>query len=164
MGRLIIILLLAVLQALFGAPDWLRPDGAPYLIRALSYSFFHANWWHLAVNDVAVWSIFVPSRKCSAGMLVAAFVIAVLVYPLSFRPVIGFSNVLYAVLGLRTPPLSSPWWKQPAVAVFVIVTLLLVFIPRFSATTHVAAFLLGMLGASLNRAWLKLTRDARRYY
>lgn len=164
MGRLIIILLLAVLQVLFGAPDWLRPDGAPYLIRALSYSFFHANWWHLAVNAVAVWSIFVPSRKCSVGMLVAAFAIAVLVYPLSFRPVIGLSNVLYAVLGLRTPPLSSPWWKQPTVTVFVIVTLLLVFIPRFSATTHVAAFLLGMLGASLNRAWLKLTRDARRYY
>lgn len=164
MGRVIFILLLAVLHAVFGAPVWLQADGAPYLVRALSYSFFHANWWHLAVNSVAIWSIFVPSRKCSAGLLVAAFAISVLVYPLSFRYVIGCSNVLYAVLGLRTPPLSSPWWKQPTVTIFVIVTLLLVFIPRFSATTHVAAFLLGMLGASLNRSWLKLTRDARRYY
>ena len=164
MGRVIFILLLAVLHAVFGAPVWLQADGAPYLVRALSDSFFHANWWHLAVNAVAIWSIFVPSRKCSAGLLVAAFAISVLVYPLSFRSVIGCSNVLYAVLGLRTPPLSSPWWKQPTVTIFVIVTLLLVFIPRFSATTHVAAFLLGMLGASLNRSWFKLTRDARRYY
>ena len=97
-------------------------------------------------------------------MLVAAFAIAVLVYPLSFRPVIGFSNVLYAVLGLRTPSLKSKWWRQPAVIVFLVVTVALVFVPRFSATTHIAAFVLGMAGASLQRGWLKLTRDARRYY
>ena len=163
MVRIVLILLLVAMQIAFGAPEYLLGT-EHYWLRALSYSFFHASWWHLAVNCLAAWSIFVPSRKCSTGMLVAAFAIAVLVYPLSFRPVIGFSNVLYAVLGLRTPSLKSKWWRQPAVIVFLVVTVALVFVPRFSATTHIAAFVLGMAGASLQRGWLKLTRDARRYY
>lgn len=160
MVRIVLILLLIVLQAVFGIPEFMY-DG-PYWQRALLYSFFHANWWHLAVNCLAAWSIFAPSRKCSK-MLPVAFFIAVLVYPLSFRPVIGFSNVLYATLGLRTPSLKSKWWKQPSVIVFLVVTVALVFVPQFSATTHIAAFLLGMAGATLKRFYQDLTRDCRRY-
>lgn len=155
-------MLLVILQAVFGAPAFLLGT-EDYWLRALSYSFFHANWWHLAVNGIAIWSIFVPSRKCHR-LLPVAFFIAVAVYPFSLRPVIGFSNILYAVLGLRTPSLKNKWWRQPAVIVFLVVTVALVFVPRFSATTHIAAFVLGMAGASLKRGWLKLTRDARRYY
>ena len=160
-----IIVVLAGLQIAFGVPEWLHPDGAPYLVRALSYSFFHGSWWHLAVNAIAIWSIYNPKRHpCKPCRdLLFPFIIAVLVYPLSFRPVIGFSNILYATLGLRTPPLSSPWWKHPSVIVFLIVTVALVFIPRFSATTHIAAFLLGMAGAAAGRFYQNLTRDARRY-
>lgn len=160
--RIVLIVLLVILQAVFGAPEFLL-GAKDYWLRALSYSFFHANWWHLAVNSLAIWSIFVPSRKCSR-LLPVAFFIAVLVYPLSLRPVIGFSNILYAVLGLRTPSLKSKWWRQPSVIVFLVVTVALVFVPRFSATTHIAAFVLGMAGASLKRGWLKLTGDARRYF
>lgn len=165
MVRIAIILLLAVLQAVFGAPGWLKPDGAPYLVRALSYSFFHGNWWHLAVNSLAIWTIFDPKRHpCKPCRdLLIPFIIAVLVYPLCWKPVIGFSNVLYALLGQRTPPLSSPWWKQTPVIVFLAVTVAMVFIPRFSATTHVAAFLLGMGVASIIRYRQSLLRDAGRY-
>ena len=162
MVRILLILLLIALQVVFGAPEYLLGT-EHYWIRALSYSFFHANFLHLVINCLAVWSIFVPSRKCSK-LLPVAFFIAILVYPLSFRPVIGFSNVLYAVLGLRTPSLKSKWWKQPTVIVFLVVTVALVFVPQFSATTHIAAFALGMAGASFKRGWLKLTSDARRYY
>ena len=162
MVRIVLILLLVAMQIAFGAPEYLLGT-EHYWLRALSYSFFHANFLHLVINCLAAWSIFVPSRKCSR-LLPAAFFIAVLVYPLSFRPVIGFSNVLYAVLGLNTPSLKSKWWKQPTVIVFLVVTLAMVFIPKFSATTHIAAFALGMAGASLKRGWLKLTSDARRYY
>lgn len=160
MVRIAIIALLVVLQAVFGAPEFLSGTDH-YWQRALCYSFFHANWWHLAVNAVAAWSIFAPSRNNK--VLLVAFFIAVLVYPLSFRPVIGFSNVLYAVLGLRTPALSSPWWKHPAVITFLVITVAMVFIPSLSATTHIAAFLLGMAGASLRRLHQDLTRDCRRY-
>jgi len=161
--RIVIIVLLVVMQAVFGAPQFLLGT-EDYWLRALSYSFFHASWWHLAINAIATWSIFAPSRKCNWLHFVIGCIISVLVYPLSLRPVIGFSNVLYAVLGLRTPSLKSKWWRQPSVIVFLVVTVALVFVPQFSATTHIAAFLLGMASAGTKRGWLKITQDARRYY
>ena len=161
MVRLTLIALLVALQVAFGIPDFMT--GGSYLERALMYSLFHANWWHLAVNAIAIWTIFDPRRQWRLSQLWVAIGIAVLVYPLSFRPVIGFSNILYAVLGLRTPPLTSPWWKQPAVITFLVVTVAMVFIPRFSATTHIAAFVLGMAGAYIKRYWQRLMQDARRY-
>jgi len=165
MVRIVLIVLLAGLQLAFGAPEWLHPDGAPYILRALGYSFFHGNWWHLAVNALAIWTIYDPKRHpCKPCRdLLFPFLVAVLVYPLSWRPVIGFSNILYATLGLRTPPLSSPWWKHPTVITFLVVTVAMVFIPRFSATTHIAAFVLGMAGAAIGRFNQNLLRDAGRY-
>ena len=164
MGRIAFILALIVIQAVFGAPQWLMPDGAPYIVRALAYSFFHGSWWHLAINTLAIWTVFDPKRmRRPMAELPLAFLIAVAVYPLSFRPVIGFSNVLYAVLGMRTPALSNPWWKHPSVLVFLAVTIALAFIPRFSATTHIAAFLLGMCVAAFRRFRNNLLRDAGRY-
>ncbi len=161
MGRIILIVILVALQYFFGAPDWLLPDGAPYMVRALSYSFFHGNWWHLAVNSIAIITIY---RTCKPGRdLVIPFIVAVIVYPLSLRPVIGISNILYATLGMRTPSLSSKWWKQPTVIVFLVITVAMVFIPRFSATTHIAAFLLGMGGAWAGRRLKDFFRDASRY-
>lgn len=162
MGRLIFIVVLAALQLAFGAPDWLRPDGAPYIVRAISYSFFHGNWWHLAVNAIAIWTVFDPKRmpRKPCKDLLLSFFIAIAVYPLSFKPVIGFSNVLYATLGMRTPKLSSPWWRQPSVIVFLAVTILMAFIPRFSATTHIAAFVFGMAVAASRRFNQSVYRDA----
>ena len=156
MGRVIIILILVGLN--FIPHDWLM-DG-PYLLRALSYSFFHANWWHISINSIAILTIY---KTIKPKDLVLSYLIAVLVYPLSFRPVIGFSNILYAQLGMRTPKLSSPWWKQPSVIVFIIVTIALVFIPRFSATTHIFSFLLGMGVSSFRRFKADLLRDTQRY-
>ena len=161
MVRAVAILVLVALQVVFGIPDFLQ--GGPYWERALLYSFFHGSWWHLAVNCLAAWTIFQPRYKTGPGRLVAAYIIAVLVYPLSFRPVIGFSNVLYAVLGLRTPRLDSRWWRRPEVLTFIAVTVLLVFVPRFSATTHIAAFILGMAGAALQRLFKDISSDFRRY-
>ncbi len=161
MVRLIFIVVLVLLQALVGIPDVLT-DGS-YWQRAFSYSFFHGNWWHLAVNCLACWTIFQPKYKLTPLQLVTAYAIAVIVYPLSLRPVIGFSNVLYAILGLRTPSLKSKWWRQTPVIVFLVVTIGLVFVPQFSATTHIASFLLGMSVAALKRFYYVLTDDCRRY-
>lgn len=156
-----IIVALVALQAVFGIPEYLRGTG-DYWLRATTYSFFHGGWWHLAVNALAIWTIYRYPLKPGRDLIVP-YIIAVLVYPLSLRPVIGFSNVLYAALGLRTPPLRSAWWRQPSVLTFLAVTVAMVFIPRFSATTHIAAFLLGMAGAALHRKYGDLTRDCRRY-
>ena len=102
MVRWTIIILLTALQAFFGIPGFMT-EGV-WWQRALAYSFFHANWWHLAVNAIAVWTIYKrPCKPCRD--LLFPYLIAVVVFPLSLRPVIGFSNVLYAALGLRTPSL-----------------------------------------------------------
>lgn len=162
MVRVALIILLVVLQAVSGPPEFLSGT-EHYWLRALTYSFFHAGWLHLAVNCFAIWTIFNPSRQKMTLVLLVAFFIAVLVYPLSFRPVIGFSNVLYATLGLRTPPLKSAWWKQPAVITFLVITVAMLFFPRFSATTHIAAFLMGMAAASIKRFYQDITSDCRRY-
>lgn len=159
--RVILIASLVILQAVFGIPGYMA-DG-PYLLRALTYSGFHANWFHLAVNCIAVWSVFSPKRKCGRDLAVS-FLAAVLVYPLSFRPVIGFSNILYCMLGLRFPPFSSPWWKTSNGITFIVATVAMAVIPQLAATTHIAAFLCGMGIASLRRGWKRMTKDARRYY
>jgi len=160
-ARILILAVLVLLQLLFGVPEYLLGT-EDYWLRALTYSFFHANWWHLAVNGLAVWTVYKhPCKPCRD--LLFPFIIAVVVYPLSFRPVIGFSNVLYAALGLRTPTLKSRWWRQTPVFIFLAVTLAMVFIPQFSATTHIAAFLLGMGAAATKRLFQDLTSDCRRY-
>lgn len=161
--RIILIVGLVVLQIIYDAPAYLLGT-EDYLLRATTYSFFHGSWWHLAVNAIAIWTIYDPRRGCKPCRdLLFPFLIAVAVYPLSVRPVIGFSNILYAVLGIRTPSLTSRWWRQPAVIVFLVITVAMLFIPRLSATTHIASFILGMAFASIHRLWLKITADARRY-
>ena len=159
--RIVLIVLLVGLQAVVGIPPYMT-DG-PYLLRALTYSFFHASWLHLAVNCLAVWGVYGKGYKPCRDLLLS-FLVAVLVYPLSFRPVIGFSNILYCTLGLRVPPFSHPWWKSRNAIIFIVVTLAMAFIPQLSATTHIAAFLLGMLLSYILRSLHNLSKDARRYY
>lgn len=166
MVRLVIIIFLVALHALLGTPQFFL-GGSPYLLRAATYSFFHASWWHLAVNCIAIWSIFRPivfvEPRKYFRVFAVAYIIAILVYPLSFKPVIGFSNVLYAILGLNTPPLSNPWWRQASVVVFLAVTVALICVPVFSTTTHIASFLLGMGCAAIGRCYQDLLSDAGRY-
>lgn len=166
MGRFLRYILVGALAAvwlIFRAPDWLAGTDVPYMQRALVYSFFHASVWHLAVNGLAAWSIFSPRRGHQGRDLAIAYAIAVAVYGLSLRPVIGFSNILYAVLGLRTPPLSSPWWRKPAVIVFLAVTVLMLFVPQMSALSHIFSFLLGMAVAGIRRFIEKTLKDAGRF-
>lgn len=160
--REILIIILILVYFIAGTPLWLAGTEMPYIIRALSYSFFHANIFHLAVNSLTICLLFKRKRKGLLTDLICAFIIAVIIYPLSLRPVIGFSNVLYAIIGLRTPPLSSNWWKTPQVLTFLIVTIAMAVIPSISATTHIAAFILGILLAYLRRLIKDLDNDIRR--
>lgn len=162
--RIAIISALVLLHVAFGIPGWLHPGQGSYLLRAATYSFFHASWWHLAVNCLAVWTIFDPKRGCKPCRdLIFPFIIAMAVYPLALRPVVGFSNILYAVLGIRTPSLRSRWWRQWPVALFLAVTVAMVFVPTFSATTHIASFALGVAAAAAGRSLKPLLDDVRRY-
>ena len=159
--RYVLLVLLIVLHAIFGVPEGFL-QWSP-LGRCAAYSFFHVNWWHLAVNCLALWSIFVTPRKRWGWQLLLAYAIAVAVYPLAPRPVLGASNLLYALIGLRTPALSSTWWKRGTTLTFLLVTLAMVFIPRIAGLTHIYSFAAGVFLAGAGRLFNELTRDTRRY-
>jgi len=161
--RYVVISILAIIWLVWRCPAGFADGSIPYWGRALSYSFFHASIWHLAANCVAAWSLLVPRRKGLLKDMLFAYIIAVLVFPLSLRPVIGFSNLLYALCGLWTPPLNSPWWKKTEVVIFLAVTLAMLFIPRVSGLTHILAFLAGM-AIAMSRRWIvKNLQDAERF-
>ncbi len=166
MGRIVrftILILIIALYAIYGAPSRLAGTDAPYLHRAALYSFFHANIWHLATNVLAVWTVFSPKRKGMGRELLLSYLIAVLVYPLSLRPVIGFSNILFATLGQRTPSLADKWWRTPPVILFLVLLFATLLLPQFSALTHIFSFALGMLIAACRRGVNNLLKDARRF-
>lgn len=160
--RLAIIIVLVFAHAVSPSPAWLADPDAPVAARALLYSFFHANAFHLAVNLMSAW--LAVRRKGSALRLAVAYVIAVLVYPISLmaRPAIGFSDVLFAFIGLGTPALKAAWWRSPRTIGFLAAMPLLGMLPQFSAVTHVASFLIGVFVASLSRRLKRLMDDARR--
>jgi membrane associated rhomboid family serine protease len=158
--RYILVPVFVAMWLAFRAPAWLAGTDVPYMLRALAYPFFHASVWHLAVNALATWTVFSPGRRRTLKDLVISYLVSVLVYGLSLRPVIGFSNVLYAALGLGTPSLSSQWWKRPEVLAFLAVTVLMLFVPQFSALSHIFAFLAGMLVAAVRRFISKTLKDA----
>lgn len=159
----VLIAILVAIQAVYGAPSYLLSrEDIP--LCALTYSLFHASWWHLAVNSLAIWSVMTRTGRC-IPRLVVAFMIAVVVYPVSLlaRPVIGFSNILFAMTGLAAPSVGSAWWRTPNAAVFAILMLLTLFIPQISAITHIASFGIGMASAACARWWKDIARDAERY-
>ena len=152
--------ILVLVFLLFGCPSWLAGQDAPYILRACLYPFFHANVFHLAVNILSVWVLF---RRCKPSRLVAAYLIAFAVYPLSFiRPVVGFSNMLFAVSGMNTPSFRDKWWTGTGTLVYIATMVLMGLLPQFSAITHIASFILGTLVAVLVRRCHKLHDDARR--
>lgn len=163
MVRTIMILALALVFAVAGSPSWLADDGASLPVRMLTYHFFHANIAHLAVNCIAIWSMFRPGRTDTARCLLLGLLISVLVYPLHLRPIIGISNMLFAVSGMRTPALDSAWWKSTNARSFICIMLFMLPFPQFSAVTHIASFVLGVLCACAFRQYYKLMDYAGRY-
>ena len=150
--RIVIIGILWLAFMLFGCPDWLQYG--PWELRALVYPLFHANIFHLACNCLGIWATFDPRVSDPWRRLLVGYAISVLVYPLSVHPVVGISNVLFAISGMCSP-VRSPRWKSPTMLVFVAVMLLMALLPGVSAVTHVASFILGVLYSSIR---IKLQR------
>jgi len=160
MLRIVLIVAVVAVRIFAGYPDFLV--SSPLLLRSIVYPFFHVNWWHLAVNCIAVWTVFAPKKKGNVRICLVSFLISALVYPLSLKPVLGLSNLLYAAIGLRTPPLSSRWWRSMPVVVFLTVTAAMLFIPGISGFTHIAAFVTGTVLSGIVRWIDKLERDEDR--
>lgn len=161
--REVIIIVLCVVFIVLGCPDYLSSPDCSTWIKAVSYHLYHANIFHLAANCLSVWFVFQvrPGRKVSKmlAQLFVAFIIASLTYCISPRPVVGISNILFAILGLRTPAFNHPWWKQPGTLVFFGITAAMLFFPQFAALTHIASFILGTCVAAAVRSIRSLNHD-----
>ena len=161
--RIVIVGILIFMQMLFGCPTFLHYDSG-YI--SLVHHFFHANIFHLAVNCLSVWSLFRKGCTYNWAPLVWAYIIASASWFCTSKDVVGFSNILFALIGLRTPALQNSWWKQPSVILFLAITAFMALLPQVSAITHIASFILGCIVAGAIRIVNSISSDFRRatYY
>ena len=161
--RIVIIGILITMQLLFGCPTFLHYDSG-YI--SLVHHFFHANIFHLAVNCLSIWSLFRTGYRYSIAPLLWAFLIGSASWFCTPDDVVGFSNILFALIGLRSPSLSNAWWKQPSVILFLAITALMALLPQVSAITHIVSFVLGCIVAGASRTVNSISSDFRRatYY
>lgn len=147
------------MQLLFGCPVFLHHDSG-YI--SLVHHFFHANIFHLAVNCLSLWTLFRKDIRYSPAVLVSAYLIGTASWFFTSSDVVGFSNIIFALIGLRTPSLRHAWWKQPTVILFLAITALMALLPRVSAVTHIVSFVLGCIVAGVYRVANNLSRDYSR--
>ena len=157
--RIVIIGILITAQLLFGCPNFLHYDDA-YI--SLAHHFFHANIFHLAVNGLSLWTLFRRGVRYDIWPLAMAYIIGSISGFCTSADVVGFSNILFALIGIRTPSLKSSWWKQPTVITFLAITALMAVLPQVSAITHIVSFVLGCLVAGAYRIIENISRDYRR--
>lgn len=150
---------LVTAMLLWGCPDYLQTSGLPV---ALSYHLFHVNVFHLAANLLSVWIIFAKGRQYSWRSLLTAYVIATFSWYCTTTPVAGISNMIFALLGLRTPSLSDKWWRTSSVLTFLAVTAGMAFVPKISTGTHLMSFVMGVVWAIIQRFINKTSRDYSR--
>lgn len=157
---IIIIGILTVFLLLFHTPQWLHSH---WWGIALVHHYFHANIFHLAVNCLSLWLMFRNSSSVLRWSTIAtAYVLATISWFASSADVIGASNFIFALVGLRTPAFSHSWWKQPSVRFFLIVTVAMAAFPQVSAVTHLVSFSLGCLAASASRLIQRTSHDLNR--
>ena len=88
-----------------------------------------------------------------------AWVAASLSYVFAPGPVLGFSNILFAIAGIDAARRPRSWWTQPATITFFVTMIAMAFFPAFSAVTHIVSFLLGFLYGAVRRVLTKAFSD-----
>lgn len=150
--------IIAVLCFIFGDVEWLINIS---MVEKMAYHhFFHGNIFHLAVNLLTGYFVF---RGRDTRMIVSSYIIGSLSFLASSVPVVGLSNMIYAMIGLRSPRFSHPWWRHPGTIIFMAVTLLMLFIPNISAITHIVSFCGGVVVAIIHREIQQTRNDSARY-
>lgn len=157
--RIILSGILVFMMLVFGCPDFLHQKGMHV---ALTYHLFHANIFHLAANLLSVWLIFRRDVTYRWQPLLLAFILAAASWYFTSDSVAGISNMVFAYLGLRTPSFRDCWWRQSAVLTFLVVTVVMAFLPNVSGITHIVSFVLGCACAALKRILKSIASDYRR--
>lgn len=146
--KIITIGVLVTVFLLFGCPEFLHQDRA-YI--SILHNFFHANIFHLAINSLSIWVLFRRGVRYRIFPVALAFAIATASWFFASNDVVGISNFLFAIIGLRTPALNSRWWLLPNTITFFAVTALMAFLPNVSAITHMISFASGCIAAMIVR-------------
>lgn len=146
-----LILICIAVYVVVGQPDWLIT--APTLPYMASYHVFHAGIFHLTVNSIALYTVFSRRHNDNVRCLILGWLIASPACLFSSVPVIGMSDIIYAVIGLRTPSFRNPWWRTAPVITFFIVTLAMLFIPGIAGMPHIVSLAAGIAVAHIQRLW-----------
>lgn len=155
------IFIFVVLLVVFFIPngkEWLLQQGD--VARAFLYHFFHGNLFHLLANVLSLY-VMIPHSK--TWHLASAYAIATLCAFVIPSPMIGISNVAYALIGVRSPSFDSYWWRHPGTLIFFSVTILMLFLPNISGVSHIVSFVVGAVVAIAVRWFKKMCRDGARY-
>ena len=151
----------AVMLIIFYIPcanDWLFIQSN--VVQMLLYHFFHGNIFHLLANGL---SFYVIAPKTKTWQFVVAYAISCLVaLPIS-QPMLGFSNIIYALIGIKTPSFDSYWWRNVGTIIFFAVTLLMLFMPNVSGISHIMSFAVGVVVSIIHRFLSNIKTDAARY-
>ena len=157
--RWIVSVILVILT--FVSPEAALSPERAWFARAALHNFFHVNVFHLAVNLLAFWTLYRnirdPWKLFPVSLLIGTFA-----YVAASGDAIGFSDVIYASIGLLTPPFRDKWWRKPSTIVFLAVTLCCVALPYVSASTHITAFLTGVVLVRIKGFFRRMNHDIRR--
>ena len=134
--------------------------GQDIYVRMALHHFFHGNLFHLLANLLSLYLILPYLKRWQMGV---GYIIASLSILATATPVIGFSNLIYAFIGLRSPSFNSYWWRHPGTMVFLVVTLAMVLIPNISAVTHIICFSVGVVVSAIVRQLKQISDDSKRY-
>lgn len=114
------------------------------LVPRLSYSFLHANVWHLLANLLVLWSIRRPMN------VAAAYVIAVAASYLPMhadRPTVGLSGLLFAMFGIMWGHVGD---ARGFLRAGMPVILAMMLIPGVNGLLHLYCYLVGFI---VFKAW-----------
>lgn len=134
--------------------------GQDIYVRMALHHFFHGNLFHLLANLLSLYFILPYLKRWQMGV---GYGIASLSILASVTPVIGFSNLIYAFIGLRSPSFKSKWWRHSGTIAFMVITLAMVFIPNVSAVTHIICFSAGVMVSAIVRHLKQISDDCKRY-
>lgn len=141
------------------SPDAVFSGSMPWIGKAALHNLIHANVFHLASNILVFWMLYAPRRRHRWLLLVLSFAIGTLAFAASTGKSVGTSDMIFATIGLLTPSFRAAWWRRPETVVFLVVTALCIFVPFISATTHIAAFVCGVLLARLGDVKSRMSND-----
>lgn len=119
----------------------------------LTYQFFHANIFHLAVNLYVMW-LCVTRFKLSQRQMLMCFIISALAPATLSMPTIGASGIVYAMLGIINTMVAKKLRFAMWIAVYIAISALF----NCNWSIHLYCYALGFMFNSITLLWTRLTR------